>query len=367
MYMSDAKKQPNGKWRNLLYVGKDANGKRIYESFTANTKREANALAAARARELEVHGYVQRHPTEMTVGEAIDRYIDERNAVLQPKTIREYKGIRRNYLQQLMDVRLKSLTASDVQRAVNEDSKRVSPKTIRNAYALFSSALAAVEPSLTFAINFPQKQKQKITIPTDEQLIELFARIRGHRVELPVIISATCGLRRGEICALNLSEDIDYNNCTITVNKAISQNDDGEWVIKPPKTESSYRTVECPKWVVDKLAEARDSGYTWMNPDFVSTRFRKYCDQLGINIRFHDLRHYYASLMASLNVPDIYAMARMGHSTPNMLKNVYQHIRDEKDKEVTAALNSHFESMQLDMQLNNSDTSSDHPKDDNIV
>ena len=365
--MSDAKKQSNGKWRNLLYVGKDANGKRIYESFTADTKREANALAAARARELEVHGYKNQNPIEMTVGEAIDKYIEERDTVLQPKTIREYKGIRRNYLQQLMGLRLKSLTASDVQKAVNDDSRRVSPKTVRNAYALFSSALAAADPSLSFTINFPQKQKKKITIPTDDQLIELFARIRGHRVELPVIVAATCGLRRGEICALDLNKDIDYKNCTITVDKAISQNDNGDWVIKPPKTESSYRTVDCPKWVIDKLAEARDSGYTWMNPDFVSTRFRKYCDQLGIDIRFHDLRHYYASLMASLNVPDIYAMARMGHSTPNMLKNVYQHIRDEKDKEVTAALNSHFDSMQLDMQLNNSDTITNHPKKDNIV
>ena len=86
--MSDAKKQSNGKWRNQLYVGRDENGKRIYESFTADTKKEANALAAARARELEMHGRKQQKPCELTVGEAIDKYIEDRDAVLQPKTRR---------------------------------------------------------------------------------------------------------------------------------------------------------------------------------------------------------------------------------------------------------------------------------------
>lgn len=365
--MSDAKKQSNGKWRNLLYVGKDANGKRIYESFTGDTKAEANALAAMRARELEVRGYKQRNPSELTVGEAIDKYIEDRDAVLQPKTIREYKGYRRNYFPRLMNIRIKDLSESDVQRAVNEESRRLSPKSVRNIYALFAAALQSVDSSLKFHINFPQKEKKEFSIPTDDQLIQLFKYIEGHRIELPVIIAATCGLRRGEICALDLKKDIDYKRCRISVNKAISQNDHGEWVIKPPKTTSGYRTIDCPKWVIDKIKSARDNGYTWMNPDHVSTCFADICDKLEIDIRFHDLRHYYASVMLSLGVPDVYAMARMGHATPNMLKNVYQHIIDERDQQATAAINNHFDTMQLDMQLNNSETITKPPKKDNIV
>jgi integrase len=365
--MSDAKKQSNGKWRNLLYVGKDANGKRIYESFTADTKKEANAMAAARARELEVHGYKQRNPSEMTVGEAIDKYIENRDAVLQPKTILDYKGYRRNYFGQLMNIRIKDLTESDVQRAVNDEARHLSPKSVRNIYALLSSALASADPNLHFRINLPQKQKKEIHIPTEEQLVQLFRYVEGHRIEIPLIIAATCGLRRGEICALDLKKDIDYKLCRITVNKAISKTDTGEWVIKPPKTTSGYRTVDCPEWVIDKLRSARDNGYTWMNPDHVSTCFADICDKLNIDIRFHDLRHYYASIMLSLGVPDVYAMARMGHATPNMLKNVYQHIIDDRDKEATAAINNHFNTMQLNMQRNNLDTSENTPKQDNIV
>ena len=108
--MSEAKKLPSGKWRNLLYVGKDENGKRKYESFTADTKREANLLAMERARELEQGIKKDRTPSELTVGEAIDKYIEDRDAILEPKTIREYRGYRRNYLQGLMNVKLKRLS-----------------------------------------------------------------------------------------------------------------------------------------------------------------------------------------------------------------------------------------------------------------
>lgn len=365
--MSDAKKQSNGKWRNLLYVGKDENGKRIYESFTGDTKAEANALAAMRARELEVHGYKQRNPTELTVGEAIDKYIEDRDAILQPKTVLDYKGYRRNYFGWLMNIRIKDLTESDVQRAVNEESRHLSPKSVRNIYALLSSALTAADPDLRFRINLPQKRKKEIHIPTEEQLMNLLRYVEGHRIEIPLLIAATCGLRRGEICALDLNKDIDYKRGRITVNKAISKSDTGEWVVKPPKTTSGYRTVDCPKWVIDKIKAARDSGYQHMNPDHVSTCFAYICDKLDIDIRFHDLRHYYASIMLSLGVPDVYAMARMGHATPNMLKNVYQHIIDERDKEATAAINNHFDTMQLNMQLNNLETIPEDAKKDNNV
>ena len=67
-YMSEARKLPSGKWRNQLYVGRDANGKRIYESFTADTKREADRLAANRARELEMGVQKSRAPHLLTVG-----------------------------------------------------------------------------------------------------------------------------------------------------------------------------------------------------------------------------------------------------------------------------------------------------------
>lgn len=357
--MSDAKKLPSGKWRNLLYVGKDENGKRIYESFTADTKKEANLLAMARARELEQGIRKDRTPSELTVGEAIDRYISDRDSVLAPKTVREYKGYRKNYAQNLMQIRLKNLTASDVQREINRESKRLSPKSIRNIWALINAAITSAVPDLKFSPDLPAKQKKEIHIPTNNQLLDLMLFVEGKRLEIPVILAATCGLRRGEIAALDLNSDIDYENCRITISKAMSNNDKSEWIIKSPKAYSSYRTVDAPQWVIDKLIIAKDSGYQAMNPAHITSAFARTCSKLGIDIRFHDLRHYYASLMLSLGVPDKYAMARMGHATPNMLKNVYQHLIDEKDQEMSLVINRHFETMQHDMQHASKSTSED--------
>lgn len=73
-------------------------------------------------------------------------------------------------------------------------------------------------------------------------------------------------------------------------------------------------------------------------------RLRRTCERLGLpHYRFHDLRHMNASVMLSLNVPDKYAMERMGHSTNNMLKTVYQHTMSEKSVQVANLVDSFFE------------------------
>lgn len=351
--MAKAKKLPSGNWRVQLFVGYDANGKRKYESYTAPTAAEANILANTRKYELERGIKKDRTPEDMTVGEAIDKYISDRDGILKPKTIREYKGYRRNYAQNIMNVRLKNLSESIIQREINRESKRLSPKSIHNIYALLKASIKSAVPDMNFNIKLPQKIKNEFKIPTNEQLLKLFEAVEGKRLEIPVIIAATCGLRRGEIAVLDLSEDVDYNNNTINVNKAMSNNDKSEWVVDTTKTYDSTRIVDAPAWVIEKLKVARDSGYKNMNPAHITSAFSRTCEKLGLDIRFHDLRHYYASLMLSLGVPDKYAMARMGHSTPNMLKTVYQHIMDDKNREVTEKINGFFDEMQHEMQHEN--------------
>lgn len=362
--MAEAKKLPSGSWRVLLYVGKDENGKRKYESFTAATKKEANLLASERAREIEQGIFKDRTPAEMTVEEAIDKYIEDRDAILAPKTIREYKGYRRNYLQGIMKIKIKNLTPDIVQREINKEARRLSPKSVHNIWALFNSSIQAAVPDFKYNIKLPSKVKKEFHIPTNEQLLQLFETVEGRKLEIPVLLGATCGLRRGEIAALDLKKDVNYKKNTITVNKAMSNNDQGEWVIKSTKTYSGTRTIDVPEWVIDKLRTAANSSYTIMMPDRISTDFARTCKKLGLQIRFHDLRHYYASLMLSLGVPDKYAMARMGHATPNMLKTVYQHLMDDKDKEVSLAINQHFETMQHDMQHDELTNEKNHRKNE---
>ena len=77
-----------------------------------------------------------------------------------------------------------------------------------------------------------------------------------------------------------------------------------------------------------------------VNPDALTNRFCKLRTKCGFKFRFHDLRHYNASVMLAKNVPDKYAMKQLGHATTNMLQNVYQHLIKDKEAEVAATLNS---------------------------
>ena len=69
-------------------------------------------------------------------------------------------------------------------------------------------------------------------------------------------------------------------------------------------------------------------------------QFYRLKNRIGINCRLHDLRHYYASILHALNVPDLYATKRTGHAIPAMLKKVYQHIMDTKNDEVDISIKS---------------------------
>lgn len=353
--MAKAKKLPSGSWRVLLYVGVDENGKRQYESITAPTESEANLLAARRKYELERGISHDRTPEEMTVEEAIEKYIADRDEVLSPYTIKVNHEYLRQHLNGIKEIKIKNLTNAMVQREINAEAKNLAPKTVLNIYSLFAAAIKSAVPDKRFDVKLPQRQKREMKIPTNEELMLIFREVEGKPLEIPVLLAATCGMRRGEIGALDLNSDVDYEQCKIKITKAMSDTESGKWVIKTPKTTSSTRTIDCPAWVIDKLRIAKDCGYIPLKTEFISTYFTKLSQKLGIHIRFHDLRHYYASLMLSLGVPDKYAMQRMGHATPNMLKNVYQHLMDDKNEEVTAQINRYFETMQHEMQHKNND------------
>ena len=173
--------------------------------------------------------------------------------------------------------------------------------------------------------------------------MKLYENIKKRRIQL----------RRSEICALNWN-DINFKNNTIRISKAIVLASDKTWKIKVPKTYSSNRILSVPKFIINKLnkTENKTGRIIEITPNNISDRFYKLIRELGVkHFRFHDLRHYNASIMLALNIPDKYAMERMGHATNNMLKRVYQHTFEEKTNETNSVLESYFENiMQHEMQ-----------------
>lgn len=131
--MAKAKKLSSGSWRCQVYLGRDpVTDKPIRKSVTAPTKREAELLAAQYAAGQKI----SKQPLSMTMSQAIDKYISEREGVLSPATIRGYLEIQRNRFPGIMPLPLSRIDSSVMQRAISDESKRVSSKTVINAYGL---------------------------------------------------------------------------------------------------------------------------------------------------------------------------------------------------------------------------------------
>ena len=307
--MASYQKLPSGNWRALFYT----NGKR--KSLTRPTKRECQKA---------VEQYEFRRNGGMTVGDLIKKFIADRENILSPYTITGYRTIQRNAFLALQNCRVDNLTERMIIQAVNEESAVKSPKTVRNALALFLSALRGSVDVSSWDIPLPQKARKEIVIPTDEQLSEVIEKFAGTEMEIPILLAAYCGLRRSEICAIDVNKDI--RGGYLWINKSVAEVDGG-LVFKAPKTDAGYRWVELPDFIAAKI---KQKGYiTHLTPKQISNRFRKVTKG---DFSFHSLRHYYCS-NAMLVMPTKYVMERMGHSTETMTKAVYQHIIHEADSE----------------------------------
>ena len=328
MKIPEPKKLPAGKWYIQIMVDKvrysrafDTKEDAIYWASGLKTKSTQDAKA----------------PRRLTVGEAIDRYIDSKSSVLSPSTIAGYKRIRTNQLQGLMDIPLRSLTQDLVQREINKMAKDHSPKTVCNAHGLLTATVAAYMPDLTLRTTLPQRRRAEVTVPSGEDLKAIMAAVHGKSVELPVLLAAWLGLRMSEIRGLTwdcIRDD--------TVHIKQAKVDEG---LKGTKTYSSTRTLPLPPQIKSLLDKKPHKG-EFIFPESrraIASRFDYYTKKAGLpHYRFHDLRHINASVMLALGIPDKYAMRRMGHATNNMLKTVYQHTMQDEEIKTAEKIDKYF-------------------------
>jgi integrase len=114
--------------------------------------------------------------------------------------------------------------------------------------------------------------------------------------------------------------------------------------LKTTKTTESTRDVELPQFVIDALP--KKGKLVTIDPARVSDRFIKTLKKLNNrNFRFHDLRHYSASVMHAIGVPDVYIMERGGWKSDATLKKIYRGKMDDYQKKFTDVTNSHFENI----------------------
>lgn len=327
-----AQKLPSGTWRCQVMV----DGKRV--SVVADTPGEAQARAVA----LKA-GLIEKakKPRSLTVGEAIDHYIESKDAVLSPATIAGYKRIRKNALLGLMDMDISEVTQENVQRAINGMAKNKSPKSVRNAHGLLSAALSVYRPEMMLRTTLPQKKRNAVAVPSGEDIEKILSVVVGTEMELPVLLAIWMGLRVSEI--IGLTWDC-VEGDMLHVKAAIVDGEDGP-VEKGTKTYSGDRRIRLPEYLNNLICSQPKAGdhIIRLSRRAIGGRFDTICRAAGIqHYRFHDLRHANASVMLALGVPDKYAMERMGHATNNMLKTVYQHTMRDKQDQVSDVVDDYF-------------------------
>lgn len=339
--MATAKRLPSGNYRVNLFVGME-NGKRKYKSFTAPTKKEAELLAAQYNVDRK-----EKPACELTVKEAIERYINTKTNVFSPSTVKNYRIYLRNDYKEIEVVKICDLTEEKIQSWINNFSRNHAPKTVKNVYYLFVPAVEECAKGTDTEAKLPAAVKYEANIPTQaeiESLIEYFEQRPDYHTA--IMVCSVLGLRRGETCALEFSDIL--KNGKLRVNKALALDDQKHWILKYPKTREGSRELLLPDFLKTRMLElkdenAKDDRIFHFTPNQLTDNFCNARRKLGFDFRLHDLRHYYASVMLMLNTPDLYAMKRMGHSTPTMLKRVYQHLMDEKDKEVDESMADYME------------------------
>lgn len=334
--MAKIEKLKSGNYRIRVYDKATKSRK----SFTASSKKEVKLLAA----EYENGIKSKAAPRNLSVSAAVREYIDSKSGVLSPSTIRGYEIILRNAFKQIGDTKLRSLSEMDVQKWISTNAKTYKTKSLKNQLGLLSAALRMQRVHLDLdSIKMPAAEKYEPNIPTEEEIAHILTIVEGTNVELPVTIAVTLGLRQSEIAALKWE---DYDGEFLYVHSARVPDKNNKLVVKDTtKSKASTRTLEVDAVLKTRLdrAEHKSEFISTMQPNSVLKRFQQLCEREGLpHFTMHGQRHGNASLMLAQGVPDKYAMERLGQSSPNMIKNIYQHLYDTKKKEISQTMSSKF-------------------------
>lgn len=351
--MAKAKKLPSGSWRVQVYLGKDAQGKRIVRSVTAPTRKEAEFLAS----ELRMQETAPSAASaaRLTVGAAIDSYIAGKDGILSPSTIQGYRKHRKTRFTELMQMPIDKVTARQLQLAVNAESKfisrrgtLISAKTVGDAFALVSAALHTFRPHFVFSVTLPKKIKKIKTLPEPEAVL---SAIRGTSIELPAMLAMWLSFSMSELRGIRWSSIQETRGTGyITIENAIVDINGVPVEKIATKVDTRTRRLQIPAYILNLIHQADHSSdyLITLSGQAIYKRFVRIIEAAGLpHMTFHDLRHMSASVMALLAIPDKYAMERGGWKTDKVMKGVYQHTfgleRQAVDQKIDAYFNELLE------------------------
>ena len=340
MKLPKPKKLPSGSWNVNIMV----DGRRV--SVTRSTEKECVAAAAAIKAGMKQD---QKRPKRITLYDAIDVYTEAKREALSPSTVRGYKIIREHRFQGLMKESVYSITKADVQKAVNDESKVCSPKTVKNAYGLIRPVLKLYGIDV-FGVRLPQEKKPVKRYLQPEDIGRLIQVIEGDSCEIPILLAVWLGMRRSEISGL-CWDCVDLENNILHIRRKVVPNEHNEWTLDDgAKNYTSQRSIQCPEYIMNKIKAlpSREGQLFRMHPDTIRKHVHAACKKAGVvDTTVHGLRHTNAAVMKTLGIDDRHAMARGGWSCESTYRKTYSYVFASKATEADIKINDYFSSLQI--------------------
>lgn len=360
------RKRSDGRWEGRYTVGYDENGKVKMKNVLGKTQAEVKEKLKEKIEESKVLDVAKSE--SYTVAEWAALWFE----VYAKPNIRERTAdyynryITKHIVPCLGDIKLNKLTGRQIQKMYNDlldhGRERVSQKEknpglsgtyVHGVHVMLHNCLnRAVKERLLVRnpaddVIVPKIDKKEMKILPPEQ-VKAYLKAASARGILPLFyLELTSGLRKGEIAAL-LWSDLDVENCTLSVTKQLMSSRDGELKITQPKTATSVRLISLPQETVELLKEEhskhplniymfpspRTGGM--YHPDSIVKLHEKILNDAGIeHLRFHDLRHSFATyaLQSGADVKTLSCM--LGHYSAGFTLNTYCHAT--RDMQADAA------------------------------
>ncbi len=326
-------------------------------------KRKAEAELARIRNEFVPPQEVDELSSDMPFADYLHQWLDIVRVRVKPTTYGSYESMVKQTIEPYFRSRgyiLRGLEARHIQQFYSEKLRQVKANSVIHYHAVIHQALKyamktdLVAQNVAMKADRPKKNDFQPVFLDAKEKQRLFEAVKGTRLELPVLVAAFYGLRRGEVVGLKW-DAIDFERGTLTVKCTVTSiSVDGKTKIyeqESAKTKSSLRTLplvgtfreyfsevkaaqEINKQVCGNCYNYRYDGYVFvdemgelMNPNYLTNYFPKYIQKHGMKkMRFHDLRHSCASLLLANGVPLKQIQEWLGHSDFSTTVNIYAHL-----------------------------------------
>lgn len=358
----------DGRWEGRYVIGRDEKGFPITKNVLAKTKAECAAKLEQLRESLQEPVTDQPKPG-ILLGDWLNLwYQGYKKANLRPNTQMSYeRRIYQHIIPALGAIPLEKLTTGDIQKFYTNLKKGgrllrtelygegLSDQTVRGIHTTLHAALdKALEEKLIFrnpsdGCKLPSAKPREMKVLTPEEIQRLLIQAKEDGCYELLLLELATGLRRGEICALKW-DDLNFKTGVLKVERQVHRVK-GELIVSQPKTKASNRSVVLPAPVLTVLKTYRKSTASqWMFPSPVKedspqdpAAVRKKLSAIlkraeCKHIRFHDLRHTFATISLEHGMDVKTLSTIIGHVSSSTTLNIYAHVTDEMQRTAAAKI-----------------------------